>query len=101
MKTAMDIHLHFQQMGFVMAPFGIAFRTHGAEFNSSTDEDFFRADDLTVSYTKGVVNNVIELMQLDIESQRGGNWCPSRSEEMGRDTPSMLPKNNAITIFRE
>ena len=76
MKTAMDIHLHFQQMGFVLAPFGIAFRTHGAEFNSSTDEAFLRADDLTVSYTRGVVNNVIELMPLDIESQLRGKLVP-------------------------
>jgi len=34
-KTAMDIYLHFQQMGYLLAPFGIAFRTHGAKFNSS------------------------------------------------------------------
>ena len=37
---------------------------------------FFRADDLTVSYTKGVVNNVIELMQLDIESRLRGKLVP-------------------------
>jgi len=43
--------------------------THGSEFNSSTDRDFFRNDELIVRQTKGVMNNVIELMRLDIESQ--------------------------------
>ena len=76
MKTAMDMYLNFQQMGYLMAPFGIAFRTHGAEFNSSTDADFFRNDELVFSYTKGVVNNVIELMKLDIEGQLKGKLVP-------------------------
>ncbi|MCE5298787.1 MAG: NAD(P)H-dependent oxidoreductase [Methanoregulaceae archaeon] len=76
MKTAMDIYLHFQQMGFVMAPFGIAFRTHGPEFNSSMDAEFFKNDELVISYTKGVVNNVIELMKLDIEGKLKGKLVP-------------------------
>jgi len=75
-KTAMDIFLHFQQMGYVLAPFGIAFRTHGAEFNSSTDAEFFRNDALLVDYTKGVVNNVVELMKLDVEGQLKGSLIP-------------------------
>jgi multimeric flavodoxin WrbA len=75
-KTAMDINLYFQQMGYVLAPFGIAFRTHGSQFNSSQDADFFRNDELIVAYTKGVVNNVIELMRLDIESQLKGKLVP-------------------------
>ena len=33
-KTAMDIWLNFQQMGYIFAPFGVAFRTHW--FRSST-----------------------------------------------------------------
>jgi multimeric flavodoxin WrbA len=75
-KTAMDINLHFQQMGFVMAPFGIAFRTHGAQFNSKTDAEFFRSDELLVTQINGVVNNVIALMQIDIESQLKGKLVP-------------------------
>jgi multimeric flavodoxin WrbA/rubredoxin len=75
-KTSMDIWLNFQQMGYVLAPFGIAFRTHGSQFNSSTDREFFRNDELIVRQTKGVVNNVIELMKIDIESQLKGNLVP-------------------------
>lgn len=75
-KTAMDINLYFQQMGYVLAPFGIGFRTHGPQFNSSTDAEFFRNDDLLVTYTRGVTNNIIELMQLDIESRLKGRLAP-------------------------
>jgi multimeric flavodoxin WrbA len=75
-KTAMDIFLPFQQMGYVLAPFGISYRTHGAEFNSGTDEEFFRNDALLIDYTKGVVNNVVELMKLDIEEQLKGRLIP-------------------------
>lgn len=75
-KTAMDINLYFQQMGYLLAPFGIAFRTHGSEYTSSTDAEFFRNDELLVIHTKGVVNNVIELMNLAVESQLKGRLVP-------------------------
>jgi hypothetical protein len=72
----MDINLHFRQMCFVMASFGIAFRTHRAQFNSKTDAVFFRTDELLVTQINGVVNNVIALMQIDIESQMKGKLLP-------------------------
>jgi Multimeric flavodoxin WrbA len=75
-KTAMDVNLYFQQMGFVLAPFGIAFRTHGSEFTSATDADFFRNDTLVRDHVAGVVHNVIELMHLDLESQLKGKLIP-------------------------
>jgi multimeric flavodoxin WrbA len=75
-KTAMDIFLPFEQMGYILAPFGISYRTHGAEFNSGTDAEFFRNDALLIDYTKGVVHNVIELMKLDIEEQLKGRLIP-------------------------
>jgi len=75
-KTAMDIWLNFQQMGYIFAPFGIAFRTHGSQFNSSTDREFFRTDELIVRQTRGVVNNVIEMMKLGIEEHLKGKLVP-------------------------
>ncbi|WP_301663186.1 hypothetical protein [Methanoculleus frigidifontis] len=75
-KTAMDVWLNFQQLGYVLAPFGIAFRTHGSQFNSSTDREFFRNDELIVRHTQGVVNNVIAFMQLDIEAKLDGKLVP-------------------------
>ncbi len=75
-KTAMDIFLNLQQMGYILAPFGIAYRTHGAEFNSNADREFFRNDELVKIYTRGVVNNVVELMRLDPEQQLRGKIIP-------------------------
>ncbi len=72
LKTAMDIFLYFEQMGYLLAPFGIAYRTHGAQYNSSTDAEFFRDDKRIRDDVKGVVSNVVELMQLDIESRLKG-----------------------------
>ncbi|WP_245926426.1 flavodoxin family protein [Methanospirillum lacunae] len=68
-KTAMDIFLNFQQMGFILAPFGMYYRTHGAEFTSNEDREFFAADQLLNTYTRGVVSNVVEMMKLDLEKQ--------------------------------
>lgn len=75
-KTAMDIFLNFQPMGYILAPFGIAYRTHGAEFNSNADREFFQSDELTRTYTRGVVNNVVELMRLNVEQQLKGRIIP-------------------------
>jgi multimeric flavodoxin WrbA len=75
-KAAMDIWLYFQQMGYVMAPFGIGYRTHGAQFNTITDHEWFTTDPLIIQKTKGVANNVVELMRLDIEKQLKGKLVP-------------------------
>lgn len=68
-KTAMDIWLNFEQLGYILAPFGIAFRTHGSEYNSKSDPIFFQNDELIVRYTRGVVNNIIEMLQQDVENK--------------------------------
>jgi len=68
-KAAMDVFLYFQQMEYILAPFGIGYRTHGAQFNTNTDQDFFRNDPLRVFKAKGVAINVIELMELGIETK--------------------------------
>lgn len=66
-KTAMDIFLNFQQLGYILAPFGIAYRTHGAEYTSNVDREFFTNDELFRTYTRGVVSNVVEMMNLNVE----------------------------------
>ena len=75
-KTAMDIFLYFEQLGYVLAPFGFTYRTHGAQFNTSTDSDFFKNDELTRVKTLGVVSNVVEMMRVDIETQLKGKLVP-------------------------
>ncbi len=75
-KAAMDIYLYFQQMGYLLAPFGISYRTHGAEFNTNTDTDYLRNDPLVKIKVKGMANNVVEMLNLDLESKLKGKLVP-------------------------
>jgi multimeric flavodoxin WrbA len=75
-KTAMDIYLYFQQMGYVLAPFGIAYRTHGAQFNTITDTEFLKTDPLVIQKVKGMANNVVEMMRLSGEEKLKGKLVP-------------------------
>src|SRR3989344_4936806 len=64
-KTAMDIFIYFQQMGYILAPFGFAYKTHGAGNDAGTDNQFFKKNKKIIQDVRGVVNNVIEMMKLD------------------------------------
>ncbi|MBN2734321.1 MAG: NAD(P)H-dependent oxidoreductase [Methanomicrobiaceae archaeon] len=75
-KTAMDIYLYFQQMGYLLAPFGISYRTHGAQFNTNTDSEYLRNDPLVLFKVKGMANNVVEMMNLDLEKKLKGKLVP-------------------------
>ena len=75
-KTAMDIFLYFQQMGYVLAPFGVSYRTHGAQFNTNTDTDYLKNDPLVTLKVKGMANNVVEMLHLDIEDKLKGKLIP-------------------------
>jgi multimeric flavodoxin WrbA len=75
-KTAMDIFLYFQQMGYLLAPFGIAYRIHGAQFNTVTDTEFLKADPLVIQKVKGMAANVVEMMRLDSEEKLKGKLVP-------------------------
>jgi multimeric flavodoxin WrbA len=75
-KTAMDIYLYFQQMGYLLAPFGISYRTHGAQFNTITDSDYLRNDPLVTMKVKGMAYNVVEMLKLDLEEKLKGKLVP-------------------------
>ena len=75
-KTAMDIFLYFQQMGYLLAPFGIAYRVHGAQFNTITDTEFLKSDPLVIQKIKGMTTNVVELIRLDNEGKLKGKLVP-------------------------
>lgn len=77
-RTDMDVWPNLQQPGFILAPFGITFRTHGSQFNSSTDREFVRSDELIVRHTLGTVNNVIGIMQLAAETKLKGKLVSVR-----------------------
>lgn len=65
-KTAYDIFNVFQNLGFVLAPYGIAYSTHGRDYKPETDHDYFRGDQLMRTYVRNVAHNVIELAKLDV-----------------------------------
>ena len=75
-KTAMDIFLYFQQLGYILAPFGIAYRVHGAQFNTITDTEFLKNDPLVVQKVKGMAKNVVEMMRLESEEKLKGKLVP-------------------------
>lgn len=75
-KTAMDIFLYFQQMGYVLAPFGFTYRTHGAHYNAKTDNEFFENDERLKKEVEGVVSNVIETMKQDLETKLKDKIAP-------------------------
>ncbi len=68
-KTSMDIFLYFQQMGFVYAPFGFAYKTHGGEYTAEADNKYFKASKKIKGDVEGVVNNVIEMINLQLEDK--------------------------------
>ncbi|HXX54600.1 MAG TPA: NAD(P)H-dependent oxidoreductase [Methanoregula sp.] len=75
-KTAMDIFLYFQQMGYILAPFAIAYRTHGAQFNTVTDTEWLKNDPLVLQKVKGMAYNVAEMLRLDLEEKLRGKLVP-------------------------
>jgi len=68
-KTSMDIFFYFQQMGFILAPYSIAYRTHGAIYNAGKDNDFFRKDEKVRKDVRGLVNNLHEMIKLSLENK--------------------------------
>jgi multimeric flavodoxin WrbA/rubredoxin len=75
-KTSMDIFLYFQQMGYVLAPFGVSYRTHGAQFNTITDTEFLKSDPLAIAKVKGMAANVVTMLDLNIETRLKGKLIP-------------------------
>ena len=68
-KTAFDIFMVFQNLGYVLAPYGIAYSTHGRQHKAETDNDYFRGDELMRTYVRNVAHNVIEFAKLDIDKK--------------------------------
>lgn len=75
-KTAMDIFLYFQQMGYVLAPFGFGYRTHGMQYNAKTDNKFFMEDAELKREVDGVVSNVVETIKQDLETKLKNKIVP-------------------------
>lgn len=66
-KTAFDIFMVFQNLGFIMAPYGIAYSTHNRSFLSESDNQYFKDDRLMEEYVRNVTHNVIEFSRLNVD----------------------------------
>ncbi|MFA5247126.1 MAG: NAD(P)H-dependent oxidoreductase [Candidatus Micrarchaeia archaeon] len=69
MKTALDIFVYFQQMGYVLVPYGFAYRTHGAGRDAKTDNAFFKNDAFTKGQVVNVVGNLAEFIRMGVEQK--------------------------------
>lgn len=68
-KTAFDIFIVFQNLGFILAPYGIAYSTHGRQHKPDTDHQYFSEDEVMKTFVKNVTHNVIELARIGVESR--------------------------------
>lgn len=62
-KTAFDVLMYLQNMGCVLAPYGIAYTTHGAVFKTEEDKNYFAKDKRTREFVRAVANNVIKFSE--------------------------------------
>ncbi|MDD5341564.1 MAG: NAD(P)H-dependent oxidoreductase [Patescibacteria group bacterium] len=66
-KTAFDIYMYLENLGCVLAPFGIAYTTHGASFKTEEDHAFFVGDKKTKKFVRAVANNVIKFSEIKFD----------------------------------
>jgi hypothetical protein len=65
----MDIFAYLQQLGYLLAPYGFAYRTHGAGNDAKTDNKFIKDDKRMEKEVRGVVSNVVETMNMGLEAK--------------------------------
>ena len=69
MKTSMDIFFYFQQLGYILAPFSFGYKTHGSQYDTKEDNEFFKSNEKLKKNVLGVVNNVLQTLKLDSEKK--------------------------------
>jgi multimeric flavodoxin WrbA len=68
-KTAFDIFMVLQNLGYILAPYGIAYSTHNRAFKSETDHEYFTGDKLMEEYVRNVAHNVITFSRLGVDTK--------------------------------
>lgn len=69
-KTAFDILMYLENLGCVLAPFGINYTTHGRTFKPEQDKDYFSADKITHEFVQAVANNVIKFSEMKFDYKK-------------------------------
>lgn len=75
-KTAMDIFFYFQQMGYILAPYGYLYRTHGASHNADEDYSFIKKDEKLKIEIQSLVNNINAVLNVNLEKKLKGKIKP-------------------------
>lgn len=70
-KTAHDIFHYFQQMGYVLAPFGITYVLNNRAYPSSADHSYIMKDRKTREFTEATVRNLAKAVRLDLPKRFG------------------------------
>ena len=65
-RTAAHIWDVMRDLGFVLGPYGLAYRTHGGSYTSQSDKDFFMNDALAKMNIENMTENLIRMMNLDL-----------------------------------
>src|SRR5208337_2723297 len=68
-KTAFDIFMIFQNLGYIMAPYGIAYSTHNRSFRSESDHEYFKEEKLMGEFVKNVTHNVIAFSRIGVDKK--------------------------------
>ena len=68
-KVAWDVFVHFQNMGFVLAPFGIWYNLSSLTENTAVDLDRVRSNETAILRLEKVVDNVVAFMRLRVDTQ--------------------------------
>ncbi len=68
-KVAWDVYVHFQNMGYVLAPFGIWYNLSSLSENTNEDLNKIRNNEVAISRLNKVVDNVVEMMKLRLDQQ--------------------------------
>jgi hypothetical protein len=58
-------------MGYVLAPFGITYVTHGGQFNTVTDTRFIRNNRKLKAFTEATTRNLVKAVRLDLPRRFG------------------------------
>lgn len=69
-KTAADISVYAENLGMVLAPFGITYTTHGRNFKTEEDHSYFETDKKTRNYVRAVANNVIKFSGIKFDYKK-------------------------------
>jgi len=70
-KTAHDIFHYFQQMGYILTPFGITYITHGGQYNTVTDSGFIKSNKKVKGFTEATARNLVRAVKLDLPKKFG------------------------------